>query len=159
MSGKPFTHAKRRAIIAANVEITESGCWLWQRHVFPTGYGCSSVDGRGEFAHRVSYIVHIGPIPDGLHIDHACHTRDKSCRGGPTCLHRRCVNPSHLEAVPQKVNNERAAASRNTCRPHGHPLDGIRTNGGVRGRYCKTCARDRATDYHARKRAERKAAA
>lgn len=51
-------------------------------------------------AHRIAYEIAIGPIPDGLHVDHVWL---KGCRS------RACVRPDHLEAVPQRVNNQRAA--------------------------------------------------
>lgn len=59
-----------------------SGCWLWLGHV-PTKYGTMSVGGKSVRAHRLSFEMHKGPIPDGLYV---CHTCDV-----PTC-----VNPDHL---------------------------------------------------------------
>jgi hypothetical protein len=49
-----------------------------------------------------------GPIPPGLYVDHACHTTDPDCAGGPNCPHRRCVNPDHLELVTDDENRRRA---------------------------------------------------
>lgn len=140
MAGKPLSHAARRVRIANTVSIDDNGCWLWTGHTMKNGYGLSALDGRKEYAHRVSYIVHRGPIPEGLHLDHLCRIRH-------------CVNPEHLEAVTQQTNNERATAARTRCR-NGHPLDGIRKNGAKTNRYCKTCARLRVGAYHVRKRLE-----
>ena len=49
------------------------------------------------------YELVVGPIPEGMTIDHRCHDR-ASCSGGPACLHRRCVNPAHLELATQRDN-------------------------------------------------------
>src|SRR6188472_1096483 len=61
----------------------ETPCWVWNGAVRTTGYGQFS---RCTFAHRLSYETHVGPIPDGLDIDHLCGVR-------------LCVNPDHLEPV------------------------------------------------------------
>ena len=122
----------------------DSGCWLWQGHIQKYGYGhfgWKHADGRWgpRRAHRVAYELFVGPIPDGLTIDHLCGVRH-------------CVNPAHLRAVTQRVNtlrnsspaavNARAAS----CR-RGHPLSGenlqiINSSTGVKRR-CKECARAR----------------
>jgi hypothetical protein len=86
------------------------GCWLWDGQVDREGYGRFKVSGRRRAAHRVAYELMIGPIGSGLEIDHVCHTRDETCDGGSACLHRRCVNPEHLEAVPGVVNNARSGS-------------------------------------------------
>ena len=45
--------------------------------------------------------------PDGMTIDHVCHTRDKSCKAASRCPHRRCVNPAHMEVVTSEENTRR----------------------------------------------------
>ena len=93
---KPPTIAER---FAAGYRKLDDGCWVWLKATGPTGYGVAWNGHRTMGAHRLSYEIHVGPIPDGLHIDHLC------CN--PTC-----VNPDHLEPVTQQENNRRAAAKR-----------------------------------------------
>lgn len=91
-------------------------------------------------AHRVAYILTFGPIPDGTELDHICHTLDPECPAGPACLHRACVNPSHLEPVSHREN----ALRREIRRTHfkcGHPFKGNRVQNGGSGR-CATCHRE-----------------
>ncbi|WP_433379404.1 hypothetical protein [Streptosporangium sp. CA-115845] len=84
-------------------------CWRWQGTISVHGYGTWH-----KFpAHRYSYILEHGSVPHGLVVDHACHV-PASCAGGPTCLHRRCVNPAHLKAIPHadNVSGDRSSNSR-----------------------------------------------
>ena len=76
-----------------------SSCWEWQGYVAPNGYGMGGLHGKVQYAHRIAYEAFIGPVPDGLHLDHLCRNR-------------RCVKPAHLEPVTQAENNRRAWAAR-----------------------------------------------
>jgi hypothetical protein len=92
-------------------EPDDRGCWRWQASKLPTGYGRISIAGgrpRVQAAHRVAYEVFVGPIPDGLEIDHLCRVRD-------------CINPQHLEPVTFLENQRRRRSE--VCR-RGHPLSG-----------------------------------
>lgn len=85
-----------------------SSCWLWTGSVNPNGYGAFGVrPNQPRYAHRVSYELFVGPIPEKLTIDHLCHD-PLSCREGNVCPHRRCVRPEHLEAVTLRTNIRRA---------------------------------------------------
>lgn len=85
-------------------------CWLWTGPMFTvSGYGQLGYGGAPLYAHRVSYEVNVGPIPEGLVIDHTCHNADPDCPGG-VCIHHRCVNPAHLEAVTSDENVRRGFA-------------------------------------------------
>lgn len=120
------------------VEKTDSGCWEWQASCLPRGYGRFGLDGVMVLAHRYSYELAVGPIPDGLQIDHLCSNP-------------RCVRPSHLEAVTARVNLLRgdtivARAAAATHCPQGHPYAGDNLVVEKTGkRKCRACrkARDR----------------
>ncbi len=76
------------------VEPTEDGCWLWMGFVDKAGYGRLRLGGRDVpvgYAHRISYELNVGPIPNGLVIDHLCRVR-------------KCCNPAHLEVVTTREN-------------------------------------------------------
>src|ERR1700761_3720809 len=68
-----------------------SGCWLWVGSLNENGYGTIGVAYKTQLAHRVSYRLHVGPIPDGLNVLHKC---DVPC----------CVNPDHLFPGTQETN-------------------------------------------------------
>lgn len=80
------------------------GCWHWTGFIDKAGYGRIREGGRDTpvlYAHRVSYEHYVGPIPEGLHLDHVLD------RG---CIHRHCVNPEHLEPVSPRENTLRGEA-------------------------------------------------
>ncbi|WP_327421883.1 HNH endonuclease [Streptomyces sp. NBC_01230] len=77
-------------------------CWVWTGATNDQGYGHLHIGGKGGSklgAHRVSYELSVGPIPDGLEIDHLCRNTS-------------CVNPQHLEPVTTQENNRRAREAR-----------------------------------------------
>lgn len=86
-----------------------NGCWYWTGYVDRYGYGTfrvgSITDGtrRKVYAHRWSYTNSTG-LEAPQDVDHTCHNEDKSCPGGVTCLHRRCVRPDHLIAATRSEN-------------------------------------------------------
>lgn len=63
--------------------IPESGCWLWTCALNRNGYGKVKVDGRHLTAHRWSWAIHNGTVPEGMWVLHRCDV--------PAC-----VNPTHL---------------------------------------------------------------
>ena len=89
------------------VEVAPNGCWVWRGTITPKGYGMFHGDEKMGSAHRWAYSNLVGPIPADLQLDHTCHTDDKDCPGGNDCLHRRCVNPAHLEPVTAQGNSLR----------------------------------------------------
>lgn len=127
----------------------ETRCWPWPGSVTAKGYGVTS-DGRQ--AHVVAYERGVGPVPFGLEIDHNCHNLDSDCPGGIVCMHRRCVNPAHLEAVTHRENvlRGKGRTAVNAAKTHcirGHEFSPentlIRTNRGGVERTCLTCKRMR----------------
>lgn len=106
-------------------------CWEWQA-AKNLGYGVISDTGRRGrqlLAHRVVYELLVGPIAEGLVIDHLCENRA-------------CVNPAHLEPVQHSAHMERHAAKRTHCK-RGHLITGWRrrANGDAKVyRYCIPCS-------------------
>ena len=102
-----------------------NACWIFTGSQCTSGYGrIKFSNGSRRYAHRIAYEALVGPIPIGLQLDHLCHTRDPLCAGGVTCLHRRCVNPDHLEPVTNAENSRRGSdrkAQRTHC-GNGHEL-------------------------------------
>lgn len=138
------------------VEKTDE-CWLWTGcrtgTSFSDGYGRLFV-GKGRhrktvLAHRLSYELAFGKIPDGLHLDHLCRNT-------------LCVNPSHLEPVTCAENNARgispaAKNKRKTQCKHGHPLSGknLRARQGCNGRpgrECVICRKEISRRYAERRK-------
>lgn len=110
-------------------------CWLWVASRIPNGYGNIKVAGRMQLAHRVSYEMTRGPIPDGLVLDHLCRNRA-------------CVNPAHLEAVTFRENVLRGAGytaeqARKTHCKNGHEFTAENTYVWRDQRHCRACNRIR----------------
>lgn len=118
-------------LIAGSVRDEDTGCLIWMRSANSRGYGLIGVDGHVELAHRAAYTVWVGPIPDGLQID---HVYDNGCRS------KLCIEPSHLEAVTNLENQRRSLRARKTHCLRNHPLSGdnVRVNGNGH-RSCVTC--------------------
>ncbi|MDX3235676.1 HNH endonuclease signature motif containing protein [Streptomyces sp. ME03-5709C] len=128
------------------------GCWIYTGHIHKnTGYGTFTVSAkRTTTAHRISYELFVGPVTKGVHVDHRCHNQATDCPGGRTCIHRRCINPLHLEAVTGRENLLRSsltvagANARKTHCPNGHeytPENTYRIPGRPTNRYCRECSR------------------
>lgn len=81
----------------------EDECWEWTGRRQSNGYGNFGMNGT-RLVHRIAYQWLVGPIPDGLVLDHLCHTRDPECADNDQCSHRRCCNPAHLEPVTRREN-------------------------------------------------------
>ena len=75
----------------SRITIDPSGCWLWTGNKNDSGYGLTIVEKKQRRIHRVVYEALVGPIPQGLVIDHLCRVRN-------------CCNPEHLEPVTSQIN-------------------------------------------------------
>lgn len=106
----PFEHVSdndlQRARIFNKCRMSETGCWIWMGPQNGRGYGVFYTGNKERNAHRCSYEVFKGEIPEGLHVRHRCDT--------PLC-----VNPAHLILGTAKDNAE----DRQT-RGRGHKLRG-----------------------------------
>jgi hypothetical protein len=146
------TLAELPARLRSKIRVDDaSGCWVWIGCTTRTGYGRAwdATLKRTDWAHRVVYRALVGPIPDGLTLDHV------RARG---CVHLACVWPGHLEPVTTQINTTRSSnpavtrarhQSKTVC-VNGHPLTAANVT--VRGgsRHCKTCAKAYAMAYRER---------
>jgi len=113
------------------------GCWTWLGANNGNGWGrFHNGDGRMIPAHRFSYELLVGTVPDGYELDHLCRNRS-------------CVNPLHLEPVTHRENMRRGegVASTNAKKTHcihGHPFtpDNTRINKATGHRVCRSCRRE-----------------
>lgn len=127
--------APLRERIESSVAKTDH-CWFWLKHLNQDGYGAINIEGRHVGAHRASYMAFVGPIPDGMVIDHLCRNRA-------------CVNPQHLEAVTHTVNVRRgdSAVRKDRCgNDHEYTKENTRWV-----RVCVTCSTASRERWKARK--------
>lgn len=77
--------------ILQDIEYDENGCWLRWKNMQRNGYTNIVYNGNTMGAHRVSYEIFNGEIPEGLMVRHTCH-------------HRNCINPTHLRLGTHEDN-------------------------------------------------------
>jgi len=103
-------------------------CWTWDGWHNDAGYPYVHWDGRDQPVHRVVWTLLVGPIADGLELDHLC-------------VNPPCVNPAHHEAVTHAENQRRISERQTSCRREGHDWTdprNVRTRPNGR-RYCAVC--------------------
>ena len=114
--------------------VREDDCMIWQGATNSSGYGsvAAGVKGKTLLAHRVVFTEMVGPIEDGLTVDHLC-------------MRKLCMNYWHMELVTRAENSRRAIAAKTHCK-RGHALSGenvrlyTRANGQT-SRVCRSCKR------------------
>ncbi len=122
VKGEPYRYAPkhgRRARVYPSLEVRflnkvdkngpihpvlGTACWLWKGSCNPAGYGKLA----NEYAHRISYELHNGPVSDGLHVLHKCDRRN-------------CNNPAHLFLGTQVDNVNDMVAKKRQRYGTNHP--------------------------------------
>lgn len=135
------------------MKIAVGRCWTEDRSVNRNGYVQVCYNGRQPVAHRVAYEILVGPIPEGLELDHLCRNR-------------KCYNPAHLEPVTRSENLRRGDRTRKGfCWGCGVALTDetavkIRTDRCVDGFVlrCRACSNTRVKAWKAAKRAKQREA-
>lgn len=124
------SRVRRIGAVLSKVNFT-GDCWLWLGEIKDDGYGKHG----GQVAHRVVYELLVGPIPDGLELDHLCRVTA-------------CVFPDHLEPVTRLENIRRRRASNDHCR-NGHLYTPQTTyvRAGTTTRICRICQRAASARY------------
>lgn len=132
--------------LEANARICpETGCWVWGGGL-SHGYGAMRFRGKNTPIHVLTYTFYVGPIPEGLELDHLC--RNPSC-----------CNPFHLEAVTRAENMRRGLLGvlrppKTHCR-YGHLLTEANLYLYRGERCCRVCIRDRNRRYRERHRSQK----
>lgn len=125
--------------IVHRIERSDEGCWEWTGSDNGTGYGTYGIAGTKGYSHRLLYTRCVGPIPDGMVIDHLCRNT-------------RCCNPEHLEPVTPAENALRSPliGAKTRCR-HGHDFTPENTYTSPAGaRRCRACQARRNRERRAR---------
>lgn len=128
--------------LLARAEPGPGGCLLWTGPIGKNGYAQVTIQQRKYYVHRLVFEAARGSAA-GLDVDHCCHNEDEACDGGSSCLHRRCINLEHLEAVEHAENVRRGRggrmwAERTHC-PHGHEYTEANTRVYDGRRFCRAC--------------------
>lgn len=134
-----------------------TGCMRWKNAPTPKGYGQVWWDGRQRRAHRVAYELAVGPVPEGMVVDHICC--QFPCPGGRDDPHRLCCNPEHLKPetiggnVMRSLNTLASINAAKVFCDYGHEFDAANTYiTPVGHRECRKCNSRRTMEYMRRKR-------
>lgn len=112
----PYQRAKiQRQFYDKSVINKNSGCWDWIASFGGTGYGQFGDGNKPIGAHRVSYLIHIGLIPEGMFVCHKCDNR-------------KCVNPSHLFLGTRQDNMDDMKLKNRQSRGEKHPSTKLSDN-------------------------------
>lgn len=151
---KTTTHLPLKERLLARSVRDENGCLRWTGALDGKGYGRIYLGGgkagaRITGTHQAAYREWVGPIPDGMEIDHLCKVTD-------------CLEPTHLEAVTHRENilrsdNFAGRFARQTHCKYGHEFTPENTYVPLKrgGRHCRECHRIYEAERRARLKAER----
>lgn len=123
--------------VLSRIGFNDEQCWTYDGNPDPAGYHSIAIRGRLFRAHRWTYEYFIGPIPEGLVIDHLCRNPG-------------CVNPAHLEPVTVAENARRGIKGQTTHCPKGHEYTPentrVEAKGNFRMRHCRQCHREQEAE-------------
>jgi len=97
MSRPRLSDDERRRRLEFEQTMRVGECWIWCAGQNGVGYGMINIRGKNELIHRYSYRLFVGPLQEGMDIDHLCSVR-------------LCCNPKHLEQVTRSENVKRSYA-------------------------------------------------
>lgn len=113
-------------------------CWPWRKSTGSHGYGQTYDGVTVRLAHRVAFVLAVGPIPGQLTVDHICHNKV-------------CCNPSHLRLLTNVDNATDNLQDRKTHCPRGHTYNEENTYMDPKGhRRCRPCARQTKREWYAK---------
>lgn len=102
-------------------------CLVWTLAKDKDGYGAAKAERRMVRVHRFMWERLVGPIPDGMHLDHLC-------------LNRACWFSDHLRVLSPGDNTRAMFRGRRAHCPKGHPFNAANTRLTRQGyRRCRTC--------------------
>ena len=140
------------------------GCIFGKPSKHHNGYVNAFYKGKRMAKHRAAWIDTHGPLPEGMIVDHACHTEamlNGLCRGGDTCIHRSCFNVEHLQLISHTQNVQDGSSSfknRTHCLKNLHELSADNIGRGAKQNYCKACQKENTRKAMRTFRAKKKAA-
>lgn len=108
-----------------------NGCWFWTAHMVK-GYGRLRFEGKVAAAHRVAYVLFVGPIPEGHDLHHVC-------------VRRSCANPWHLQVVTRATHRHVEGVCSNG---HAYPAENRYARKGRRCAICLAAAVERHRVRH-----------
>lgn len=137
-------YADAESKLRACADTSSAGCWLWTGAVNVFGYGQVTYNGDRWYAHRLAFMVWVGPLATGRDVVHLCGQKH-------------CIRPDHLDAISRQASVQRGItplASRTTCKSGKHDVSDASNLRWSRDHWsCRLCTNEREAERRARKRA------